>query len=149
MKVISVIQPWATLIALGEKEFETRSWATEYRGEIGIHASKKIDREVCRQEPFRSVLAKHGYDETNLPTGAIIAVGNLTDCLEITKSFSDGKTIAHKGDIENLKIYFGKKELAFGWYAAGRYAWELLNMKQIEPIPAKGRLRFWNYELNN
>lgn len=143
MKVISVIQPWAMLIALGEKEFETRSWATEYRGEIGIHASKKIDREICRQELFKSVLAKHGYDETNLPTGAIIAIGNLTDCLKITK------TAVIKGDSEHRTIYFGNKELAFGWYAAGRYAWEISYVKQIEPIPAKGRLRIWNYELNN
>lgn len=43
MKVISIIQPWATLIALGEKKFETRSWKTKYHGELAIHAIKKID----------------------------------------------------------------------------------------------------------
>jgi hypothetical protein len=47
MKVISIIQPWATLIAIGEKKFETRSWSTKYRGELAIHASKKIDKAAC------------------------------------------------------------------------------------------------------
>ncbi|WP_342351939.1 ASCH domain-containing protein [Lysinibacillus boronitolerans] len=30
MKAITIKQPWATLIALGEKRFETRSWQTKY-----------------------------------------------------------------------------------------------------------------------
>lgn len=43
MKVITLIQPWATLVALGEKKIETRSWSTNFRGRIAIHAGKKID----------------------------------------------------------------------------------------------------------
>jgi hypothetical protein len=41
MKAITIIQPWATLIALGEKKFETRSWTTKYRGPLAIHAGMK------------------------------------------------------------------------------------------------------------
>lgn len=44
MKTISIIQPWATLIMLGEKKYETRSWQREHRGELLIHSSKKIDK---------------------------------------------------------------------------------------------------------
>lgn len=44
MRCITIRQPWATLIALGEKEFETRSWRTAYRGELGIHAGMRIDK---------------------------------------------------------------------------------------------------------
>ena len=41
MKAITVIQPWASLLAEGAKLYETRSWKTNYRGEILIHAGKK------------------------------------------------------------------------------------------------------------
>ena len=45
MKVLSIIEPWATLIKEGKKVIETRSWKTSYRGELYIHASnKKIKR---------------------------------------------------------------------------------------------------------
>jgi hypothetical protein len=81
MKVISIIQPWATLIILQEKRFETRSWATKHRGELGIHASKKVDKRICEQEPFKSVLAKHGYASVNLPTGKILGTGKLSSVL--------------------------------------------------------------------
>lgn len=37
---LTVLQPWASLIALDEKQFETRSWSTPYRGTLVIHAGK-------------------------------------------------------------------------------------------------------------
>ena len=47
MKVLSLIEPWATLIKEGKKVIETRSWKTSYRGELYIHASsKKIKRSI-------------------------------------------------------------------------------------------------------
>lgn len=58
MKVITLIQPWATLIALGEKQIETRSWSTKYRGEIAIHAGKKIDKSVFIQPYYYEVFKK-------------------------------------------------------------------------------------------
>ena len=45
MKVLSIIEPWATLIKEKKKVIETRSWKTSYRGELYIHASnKKINK---------------------------------------------------------------------------------------------------------
>ena len=63
MKTLSLIQPWASLIALGEKRIETRSWGTRYRGPLAIHASLSHvgdDLIVGSVEPFASVLARHG-----------------------------------------------------------------------------------------
>lgn len=40
MKALSLTQPWATLVAIGAKKIETRSWSTSYRGPVAIHASK-------------------------------------------------------------------------------------------------------------
>jgi len=41
MKVLSIIEPWATLIKEKKKYIETRTWKTSYRGELYIHVSKK------------------------------------------------------------------------------------------------------------
>ena len=40
MKVLTLTQPWATLVAIGAKRIETRSWSTKYRGPLAIHAAK-------------------------------------------------------------------------------------------------------------
>lgn len=43
MKAISIKQPWANLILSGEKTIETRTWATDYRGELLLVSSLKPD----------------------------------------------------------------------------------------------------------
>jgi activating signal cointegrator 1 len=70
VKAISLWQPWATLIALGEKKFETRSWLTNYRGQIAIHAAKRMEPdqlEFCERPVFQQVLSKHGILTRDLP----------------------------------------------------------------------------------
>lgn len=139
IKVITLIQPWATLIALGEKKIETRSWKTKYRGDLLIHAGKKIDKEICESYPYKSILAKHGYDYTNLPTGVILAKCNLKDCLEIHNN--EDSAILEDNTIINGNEYY------FGFYDEGRYAWILDNIKLLNnPIKAKGQLNLWNYD---
>ena len=41
MKAITLRQPWASLVALGVKAIETRSWSTRYRGPLAIHAAAR------------------------------------------------------------------------------------------------------------
>jgi hypothetical protein len=124
---------------LGEKHFETRSWATKYRGQLGIHSSKKMNKRICEQEPFKTVLAKHGYTAASLPLGAILGKAHLIYCLEVT---GDVESVAL---LENGELVEGN-EYAFGSYNEGRYAWEMTDIEQIEPIPAKGQLGLWNYD---
>jgi hypothetical protein len=148
MKVISIIQPWATLIMLGEKKFETRSWEREYRGELGIHASKKMNRfirAICNREPFKSVLAKYGFTADNLPLGKIIATSKLIDCFEIHADHSGSSVLLSAG---SPVWWIGKdsNEFHFGDYTEGRFAWKLADVERIEPIPAKGQLGLWNYQ---
>ncbi|MEO3947660.1 ASCH domain-containing protein [Gorillibacterium sp. CAU 1737] len=146
MKAITIHQPWATLIALGEKRFETRSWPTKHRGPIAIHAGKKVDREACEQVDIKSALDKHGLTADTLPTGVVVATSRIADCLEIH--------IDHTGDavllIEKAPYAWigeGSPEFAFGWYSDGRYAWELIDIKPLmDPIPAKGQQGLWNWE---
>ncbi|BFH15862.1 ASCH domain-containing protein [Paenibacillus melissococcoides] len=151
MKAITIIQPWATLIALGAKQFETRSWATKHRGDLAIHAGKQIDREACEQEPFRSVLARHGYTADNLPTGAVVAVCRIVDCWEVSRCLRGDVVLEKDGGNTMREDPIGKQEEAFGWYDDGRYAWDLIQIRQLpKPIPAKGQQGLWNwsYERN-
>lgn len=146
MKAITIIQPWASLIALGEKKIETRSWKTCYRGPLLIHAGKKIEKHICDKEPFYSILHSNDISSlSQLPTGVIIAKCNLADCVEMKSwMLKDLKVTSAK--LENGQIITGN-ELEFGDYAPGRYAWILDNIEMLkEPIPAKGKLSLWEYE---
>lgn len=72
MKVLTIKQPWTTLIMQGHKRFEFRSWQTKYRGEMLIHAGKGIDKEAKKR------LAK--YFPKELPYGKIFGKVKLVDC---------------------------------------------------------------------
>lgn len=88
MRVISIRQPWAMLVALGAKRRETRSWYTAYRGPIAIHASAAMpvrSKAACSLPLVKDVLSRAGYESwRDMPRGAIIAVGRLTDVQEIS-----------------------------------------------------------------
>ena len=141
MKAITIKQPWATLIALGEKKFETRSWATKHRGPLAIHAGKSIDKEACEDSWIKGVLAEHGITSwKQLPTGVVLATTELIDCHKV------GATIGHASVLESGTIVLGL-EVAFGDYTKGRFAWELTNLQVLaEPVPAKGQLSLWNWD---
>lgn len=140
MKALSLKQPWATLIAVGAKHIETRSWSTTYRGPLAIHASKSIslaEASLCCEEAFRGALETGSYwfDGTykrnpfRLPLSAVIAIAMLVDVRQITTS--------------NIP---GEPERSFGAYAPGRYAWMLCDiLSLLEPFPARGSLGLWEW----
>lgn len=130
MKVLSLTEPYATIIKEGKKTIETRSWKNSYRGKLYIHASStKIPKEYKNNKELMSLV-----DINNLNYGYIICSCDLVDCIEMTKEF-----------IENVKQ--NKNEYISGVYAKGRYAWILKNIEIIEnPIKAKGHLGIWNFE---
>ena len=138
MKASTLIQPWATLVAIGAKRFETRSWCTSYRGLLAIHAAKAFPRQcqwLVDTEPFASAL---GDMRRHLPIGKIIAVAELKDCKLISSA-----------DLRQcgFEDIYGKdrKELAFGDYTVGRYAWELADVEELAvPIDCKGALSLWD-----
>lgn len=129
MKCISLWQPWATLMALGAKKNETRSWETMYRGPLAIHAAKKWNGELqslCFTEPYQSTLreAIGGIGRLRFPFGCIVAVVRLHACIRI------GERNAPPAD---------SNEFAFGDYTPGRFAWCTDSLQRLaEPIPFKG-----------
>jgi activating signal cointegrator 1 len=143
MKAITLTNPWATLVAIGEKRIETRSWSTPYRGPIAIHAAKDFPAEcraLTRDEPFLSALyVRHGRLTNNLWTlGGVVATARLTDV----------QYIASLNDVRYLLDRYGAQdEYAFGNFQPGRYAWLLDHVEPLpKPIHAKGMLGVWEWE---
>ena len=102
MKALTLTQPWATLVAVGENSIETRSWGTRYRGPLSIHSAKGFPRdarELCRTSPYREALRSHGYaDALSLPLGAVIAVAELVDVMTFTRgTLRDVRARAKRG----------------------------------------------------
>lgn len=143
MKAITVWQPWASLLATGAKHNETRSWRTNYRGEILIRAAKTDPlRGICmmpNEAWEQALIALDLPEEFNrfekFPTGAIIGKANLVDCFQIDEAYR------RKLMREN------PAELAFGDYSIGRYAWVMAEPVLFDkPIPASGKQGLWNWE---
>lgn len=139
MKALTILQPFAQLIACGAKKIETRSWATNYRGPIAIHAGAEDytieDKDV--EAAIESVLF-YQNGTTAVLHGHIIAVAELVDCVEITEEM-----IAEKEQTVQ-----GRNEIVFGHWAPGRFAWVLDNVQKIEPVKIKGKQRLWNWSEN-
>lgn len=139
------MQPFATLIAIGAKHFETRCWSTKYRGDLLIHAGKSKEcLSLCEQEPFKSILKHFGYKASyDLPLGMIIAKTTLKDCIKVKES---NMCISNTAILED-DIKIGRDEYTFGDYTEGRFAWKLENVKILKnPIPYKGQQKIWNYK---
>lgn len=150
MKAISLWQPWASLIALGVKRVETRSWATSYRGLVAVHAAKrwtKAEREACDGiEAELQALARCAERPPGLgagvvfvaelaaapPLGAVVAVAKLAACEQMTTAL-----IAFARDKN-------PEELVVGNWQPGRWAWVLEDVRPlVKPMPLRGRQGLW------
>jgi activating signal cointegrator 1 len=132
-QALSLLQPWASLVAMGLKTIETRSWRTAYRGTLLIHASLgRKGKILATGLPF----SKYILDFDALPFGAIIGQVQLDEIVPVEHLFySDAKLAA-------LTL----EEKAFGDYSSGRYAWLLSEAVMFdEPISVKGGLGIWKY----
>lgn len=133
-KAISLWQPWASLVALGLKKYETRCWYTDYRGKLVIQSAKKINNDL--REFWNDLRIKLGLevDLDSLPRGCAIAVCDLVDCIEMTPAF-----IARQSTTE----------LLVGDWRPGRFAWKLENIEILPNVPIKGQQGLWDVELNS
>jgi activating signal cointegrator 1 len=155
MKVLSLTQPWATLVTIGAKKIETRSWRTDHRGPLAIHAAKGFPRwaqDLCLTEPFLSALATPmvGCGKTRpnqLDRGAIIGVGHLVGMIPTSNLTPAGGVWWDGPDGRRYAYTLTEQEHAFGDYTDGRYAWLLADMQLLTtPIPARGSLGLWTID---
>lgn len=123
MKALTIRQPWAQLIASGAKDIENRTWSTNYRGLIVIHASASLNRsdviDACdHMGCFIPKFSRRIFAEEakTYPLGAALAVAELTDVVTASDS---------------------------PWFF-GPYGFVLQNVKRFAtPVPTKGALGLW------
>lgn len=125
MRVLTIKQPWASLIINSYKKYEFRSWKTNYRGKILIHAGKSLEKDMLKR-----------FKDYNLDInlGCIIGEAYLEDCILVTKKFQE--------KLRNIDetVYAKSNHVEM-------YAWKLENIiKYKEPIYVNGKLGLWNYE---
>lgn len=142
MKAITLFQPWASLVALGEKRYETRSWSTRYRGPVAIHSSlsKRFTHKTVLESEFYQALFCHGLQPEICPRGHIIAVCRLTDCAILGSILTDPVM----GD-DAMRIMGGAAfERTFGDWTTGRFCWKLEDVQLLaEPVKVRGHLGLW------
>jgi hypothetical protein len=138
LKCLTLYEPYCSLIAVGAKTAETRSWGTKYRGWLAIHASTRWTRavridclrslRVLEDSGFRGPLpaCRDGGVDFSRTLGCVLAVARLVDCRRMTKA----------PDPLNA---------AFGTFGEGRYGWTLRDVMPLpNPVPVKGAMGLWN-----
>lgn len=130
MKALTISQPYASLIADGEKWIENRTWETRYRGRLAIHAGKGT------QYLDRTRLADY-------PTGVVLATCDLVACFSLQwiefmakkrpKIFANG-----------TERYWS--EIARHQHAEGPWCWVLQHVERLPvPIAASGKQGLWEW----
>ena len=129
MKALSIIQPWASLIAVGIKDIETRTWRTNYRGEFLIHASAKrlpAGWTALTSEQYAAatrLVNPYGKenDVKQLPVSAIIGKARLVDCV-----------------LNHPSV----------WAEKGVWNWVLADVQLFSTpiLNVNGRLGFWEFD---
>lgn len=100
VRALTLWQPWASLVALGLKRIETRSWSTPYRGRLLIHAAAKVptiapcgDWRIGRSTLRYADRTERSYAYTlpgdggvvPLPLGAVVASCMLDDVVPMVR----------------------------------------------------------------
>lgn len=137
--VLSVRQPYADLLAMGIKRYETRDWACNRRGLILIHSSKtysaedKANRDMLVRGGFPAINSAIGARDYKPALGCILAVAVMTGC--------------YTSETLKMTEVDNRAELLMGNYGPGRYGFEI-HAKYLlpEPIPARGQLNFWMWQ---
>ena len=152
VKVVSIRQPWASFIAHGIKDIENRTWRTNYRGPIYIHACGPTKFNIELPDPQMKaalpLINKVFFGEIGrnienaIPFGAIIGKVDIVDCVinhpSIWAEKTDGVIKYNDGSVF---IPYGIKPI---------YNWVLENAVLFdEPIlNIKGKLSLWDFQLN-
>ncbi len=130
MKALTLWQPWASLIVLRQKRFETRSWKLDgLIGErIAIHAAKRPSQDLDSE--LINEIAKLSLNLAHLPLGAVVGSG-------VIAGFHRTEVIAHS---------LARPELVFGDYSSGRWAWRVEEVEVLpDPVSARGRQGIWEW----
>ncbi len=121
MKALSIRQPWAELILQGRKTIELRTWQTNYRGRIAIHASQTVREEAC---------VAYGVDPARVVRGALVGTVELVDILTLDER-----------DWEALR----DQHLSLSDFHGPMFGWRLEAPQRLpQPIPMRGRMSLFD-----
>jgi hypothetical protein len=112
---LSVRQPWTELLISGRKSIEIRTWTTDYRGPLWLHAGSNANPELERlfglQDPYR---------------GGFVGSIQLAVIVPLTS---------------DRWIRWRENHLDTGQYRHGMLAWIMEAPRRFRvPVPGKGRL---------
>jgi hypothetical protein len=107
---LSVRQPWAWAIVYGNKNIENRTWQTEYRGPVLIHAGRQLDPDFSLMDMEQRVGRMIPALERR--TGGIVGIVDVV-----------GMTRASKSD----------------WFC-GPWGWQLNNPRPLDFVACRGAL---------
>lgn len=161
MKTITIKQPWASLICSGIKDIENRTWTTKFRGRVLVHSAAKswLWHKVIQylSPELREFAIKNKWTRTwleNLETGAIIGSVEIVDCVvnyesvwaeksmqlskPIYQNYFDENGVFDEVQYNNDKVDWMNQKPIYNWVLANPIMFS-------EPIPAKGKLSFWEY----
>jgi hypothetical protein len=125
MKALSFRQPWAELVLQGRKTMDVRTYTTDYRGRIAIHAAQQVEREAA---------LAHDLHPDSLPTGGVVGTVEVVDIIPL----DEDHYAQHVDD-----------HLAGRSYRPGMVGWVLAAPERLpEMIAVAGRRRLFEVDLD-
>ena len=127
-------------IALGLKPYETRDWATSYRGPLAIHAAKRLWHDTGPWHDSARAAMRRRMERAfsfGMAYGAVVCVVDLADCI---------RTSELRGRIPADEEFWG--DFSDGELGRGRYAFRLRNLRVLpEPLPIRGAQGFFDVDI--
>lgn len=167
MHAITIHQPWASLIAIGAKPYETRAYPPPRKligQRIAVHAALRYAGEM-----YETLYLEHQHDALDaicealnaaelddcnwggLPHGAVICTAILDGAYQC----GEPSTAYHGVDCWTVRqCFYGSRSINsniprdhFGDYSPGRWAWRLTDVVALPtPIPARGKQGWWMWD---
>ena len=126
---ISIRQPWASLILLAGKDIENRTWSTQVRGRVLIHAAKGMTKveyadalnfaSAIDPDLVRQLVETNKLGPNDLQRGGII------------------------GSVDLVDTVLGRRFCKSPWFQ-GPWGFVLAEPQPLPFVPIKGRLGFFD-----
>ena len=163
INAITLWQPWASLIAQGHKQIETRSWQppiSAIRQPIAIHAAKRlvkpndVDEETRRK--VTELLGSFWY--MDVPSyGVVVATATLKAAIKVNPAAYDDYELTVINEVKRTvaertgtAIDFPPHEYLFGDFTPGRWLWILTDVQPVDPpIECKGQQGLWQFDYDH
>lgn len=136
--ILTLWEPWASLIVAGFKLHETRHWPTKRRGAVAIHAAKRVVLDV---DPSLDELCRFALGDDwrkTRPLGCVVSIANLTGCF-LSDHLAEGRPPLLE-PVQDCDFLAGN-------YADGRFGFRLDSACALrDPLPLKSRQTpFWEW----